>query len=226
MAKSWERLIQKQSRCFHLPIFCLETLDRDRFILLSPIPPLGIPNKGLFPFPSMGLLSLEFLHKVWPCPQFLLFLPSLCGSLPLSLNQNPACPQEHCPQGVLGSVVKFFKGEEGRKTQAHPSLSFLTLWFPITMSSLRGYQTPRRALTVTHPFKPLIAWRNFRLDSYVRNMAPQPFVGTGLLSHQGLLGKRRNPAQTAQGSQPQHNIGGGWGNPAGATVRLIFIKRK
>lgn len=162
-------------------------------------------------------------QSVWPCPQFLLFLPSLCGSLPLSLNQNPACPQEHCPQGVLGSIVKFFKGEEGRKTQAHPSLSFLTLCFPITISSLRGYQTPRRALTVIHPLKPLIAWRNFRLDSYVRNRAPQSFVGTGLLSHQSLLGKRRNPARSNSSGEPataQH--GRGWGNPAGATVRFAF----
>lgn len=166
----------------------------------------------------MGLLSFEFLPPVSA-------FPSLCGSLPLSSNQNPACPQEHCPQGVLGSIVKFFKGKEGRKTQAHPSLSFFTLWFPLTISSLRGYQTPRCALTVIHPLKPLIAWHNFRLYSYLMNTAPQLFVGTGLLLHQGLLENGRNPAQTAQVSQPQQN-GRGRGRAACATRRLLFIKRK
>lgn len=105
---------------------------------------------------------------------------------------------------MLGSIVKFFKGKEGRKTQAHPSLSFFILWFPLTISSLRGYQTPHRAWTVIHPLKPLIAWHNFRLYSYL-NTAPQLFVGPV------LLGKRRTPAHSSSSGEPATAERGGEG---------------
>lgn len=150
---SFTREADTSSSCF--PITCLETLSGR--ILSQCLQPLlwGYWKMELWYWTSV--LWIPALN-MQPCPQFLLFsslIMCLCPQTGIPLG-----PQEYPPQGLPGSTVKLFKGKEGREPQTYPSLSCYTLWFPLTISSLRGYQIPPGVLTAIHPLKPLIAWHN------------------------------------------------------------------
>lgn len=144
------------------PIACLETLSEDP-VSVSTAPPLGILENGALVLNFCALNSC-IKYAALPPISALFFL----NHVPLSSNQNPArSPGVPSPR-TTGQYCQALQrqGEERNKNLSIP-VSFFTLWFPLTISSLRGYQIPPRVLTAIHPLKPLIAWHN-------RDCAPVP----------------------------------------------------
>lgn len=158
-------------------LYCLFGDPQWGSVSVSTAPPLGILENGVWYWTSVLWIPVINMHL--PPISALFFL----NHVPLSSNQNPARSLWVPSPRTTGQYCQTLQRQGEERNKNYPSLSlFFTLWFPLTISSLRGYQY-RPALTAIHPLKPLIAWHNRDCAPVPvpQNMAPQLFSGTGWL---------------------------------------------
>lgn len=79
------------------------------------------------PFPSMGLLCFEFLHKMCgPAPNFCFSFINYVTLFLFPQTRILLVPKSTVPREYLAVIVKVFKGKKRKETQAYPSLSLFS----------------------------------------------------------------------------------------------------
>lgn len=77
------------------------------------------------PFPSMGLLCFEFLHKMCgPAPSFCFSFINYVTLFLFPQTRILLAPKSTVPREYLAVIVKFFESKKGKHKLIHPCLFF------------------------------------------------------------------------------------------------------